>query len=313
MAACRKRAKPCNYWLSEGFTDFYTGRLLVRDGVWTPQQFAADLNDMLRAYAQSPVRAEPNARIVADFWSNQDVQRLPYQRGRMLALIWDGRLRANGKSFDDVVREMRARARAASEPSTAANIFPSVATDLGLDVSAELASNVETGAPILLPEDLLAPCGRIATREVSTFHRGFDIEATQANNNIIAGVDPTLPAYAAGIRNGMTLIRRDAGEIGDSEQEIAYVVRDGETERTFRYMPRGRGSFTLQEFGSTDHWKASAWRNACASSAAHRRGGICNRTRLSCSVSWPGSSGPLLLRHRPSRSFAIATRPVSQR
>ena len=65
-------------------------------------------------------------------------------------------------------------------------------------------------------------------------------------NNIIAGVDPGLPAYAAGLRDGMVLIRRDGGEIGNAEIEIAYVVRDGDTERTFRYMPRGRGTFTTQ-------------------------------------------------------------------
>lgn len=234
------------YWLSEGFTDFYTGRLLVRDGVWTPQQYAADLNAMLRAYAQSSALTEPNTRILADFWNDQDVQHLPYQRGRMLALIWDGRLQANGRGLDEIVFEMRRRAQA-DENSKAADLFAAVAPSVGLDISGELAANIENGDRILLPENLLAPCGRIVTREVPVFHRGFDIEATQANNNVIAGVDPALPAYAAGVRNGMILIRRDGGEIGDSEQEIAYVLRDGQTERTFRYTPRGHGSFTLQE------------------------------------------------------------------
>ncbi len=240
------QVEAADYWLSEGFTDFYTGRMLVREGVWTPQEFATDFNDMLRAYAQSSVRTEPNSRVVADFWNNQEVQKLPYQRGRLLATLWDGRLRANGGSFDQVVRDMRTRARAAEGPTTAADLFSAAAAHAGLNPSAELTSNVEAGALIVLPADLVAPCGRITTREVANFHRGFDIEATQANNNVIAGVDLALPAYAAGVRNGMTLIRRDAGEIGNAEMEIVYVMRDGETERTFRYMPRGRGSFTLQ-------------------------------------------------------------------
>jgi predicted metalloprotease with PDZ domain len=242
-----------DYWLSEGFTDFYTGRMLVREGVWTPQQYASDLNDMLRAYAQSSVRTEPNTRVAADFWNNQDAQKLPYQRGRMLAMVWDGRLRANGRSFDEIVRDMRVRARAADGPVTAVGLFRAASSNAGLDASPELTSNIEAGEPILLGADLLAPCGQFVTRQVANFHRGFDIEATQANNNIIAGVDPSLPAYAAGVRNGMTLVRRDAGEIGDSEQEIAYVMRDGETERTFRYMPRGHGAFTLQELTLADN------------------------------------------------------------
>lgn len=243
-----EEGEPAHYWLSEGFTDFYTARLLVREGVWNPQDFAEDLNEMLSAYAQSPARAEPNARVLADFWNDQAVQKLPYQRGRLLATIWDARLRAAGAEhdLDDVIREMRTRTRAGGA-AKAADLLPLVAEALGLDVRPDIAAFVEAGQPILLPEHVFEPCGRVVTREAPEFHRGFDIEATIANDNVISGVDPGLPAFAAGLRDGMVLVRRDGGEIGDAEQEIAYVVRDGETERTLRYMPRGRGTFMLQQ------------------------------------------------------------------
>ncbi|MGE0742881.1 MAG: hypothetical protein AB7O98_16195 [Hyphomonadaceae bacterium] len=239
------------YWLSEGFTDFFTGRVLVREGLWSPADFADDLNTMLRAYAQSPVRAEPNTRILADFWREQVVQQLPYQRGRLLATVWDGQLRARGRDLDDAVLEMRERARA-GDPIPAVEMFPIVADSLGVDVRADIAVHVERGTPILLPEDVFAPCGRVTTRRLPSFHRGFDIEATSANNNVISGVDPSLPAYAAGMRDGMVLVRRDAGEIGNSELEIAYVVRDGETERMIRYVPRGHGMLELQQLELAD-------------------------------------------------------------
>ncbi|MBL8546508.1 MAG: hypothetical protein JNL81_08585 [Hyphomonadaceae bacterium] len=232
------------YWLSEGFTDFYTARLMVRGGQWTAAQYAADLNDALRAYAQSPARTASNAQVLANFWTDRDTQKLPYQRGRFLALIWDARLRRDNHSLDEVVRDMRTRAQAGEQ--YAVENFIASARALGLDPAADIRTYIDQGTFITLPEDLLAPCGRILTRETPTFHRGFDIDATQANNDIIAGVDPGLPAYAAGIRDGMTLVRRDAGEIGNAELEIAYVVRDGASERTIRYMPRGHGTFTQQ-------------------------------------------------------------------
>ncbi|MBN8606134.1 MAG: hypothetical protein J0L81_04390 [Caulobacterales bacterium] len=241
-----EEGEAANYWLSEGFTDFFTGRVLVREGLWTPQDFAADLNTMLRAYAQSPVRAAPNARILADFWNDGDVQQLPYQRGRLLATLWDQRLRQQGRDLDDVILEMRDRARA-GDPLDAAPMLPIVTQRFGVDISNDLAAFAEQGAIVLLPENVFAPCGRIVTRELAPFHRGFDIEATTANGNVITGVDPDLPAYAAGVRDGMVLIRRVNGEIGDSEREIIYLVRDGETERSFSYMPRGRGTYTLQQ------------------------------------------------------------------
>lgn len=233
------------YWLSEGFTDFFTGRILVRERIWTPEQFANDLNEALRAYAQSPERASTNARVLEAFWSSRDVQRLPYLRGRFLATIWDQRLRASGRDFDDVVLRMRERVNAGDERH-AVEIFPEVIREFGIDPTAEIERYIANGEAILLPEDAFAPCGVIETRQVPAFHRGFNIEATQANNNIITGVDPTHPAYAAGMRDGMTLIRRDGGEIGNASLEIGYVVRDGDVERTLRYMPQSARMFTEQ-------------------------------------------------------------------
>lgn len=241
-----------HYWLSEGFTDFFTGRILVRERLWTPEQFAADLNEMLRAYAQSPERVSSNARVLEAFWSSRDVQRLPYQRGRLLATIWDQRLRAQGRDFDDVVLAMRDRV-ANGDQRHAHEIFPEVILGFGIDPAAEIAAHIDRGEAILLPEDAFAPCGRVETRQVAAFHRGFDIEATQANNNVITGVDPAHPAYAAGLRDGMVLIRRDGGEIGNAELEIGYVVRDGETERTLRYMPRSGVTFTEQRLVLSDN------------------------------------------------------------
>ncbi|GAM96673.1 Gll0821 protein [alpha proteobacterium U9-1i] len=236
-----------SYWLSEGFTEFFTGRLLVRQGVWGPAEFAADLNSMLDAYAQSSANTAPNARVIADFWSDNEVQRLPYRRGRLLATIWDARLRAEGRSLDAVLRAMRARARA-GDPRTAGEMFLQVAREFGVDTAADLTTYEEQGALVRLSEDVFAPCGHVLTEDAPRFHRGFDIDATSANNNVIAGVDPTLNAYAAGVRDGMVLLRRDAGEIGNANVELVYVMRDGDAERTFRYLPRGHGAFTRQRF-----------------------------------------------------------------
>ena len=234
-----------SYWFSEGFTDFYTGRMLVREGIWTPRDFAEDLNEMLNAYAQSPVRDAPNERILADFWSDRAVQQLPYQRGRLLATIWDARLRGHGRGLDEVVREMRERALA-GDPLKAAEMFPIVAEWGGVDVRADIETHVEQGAPVLLPEDVFAPCGRIITREVAAFDRGWNSEALRSNGGVIVGVDPALPAYAAGLRDGMVFVRRDAGVIGDAETPITYVVRDGDDERAITYLPRGHGTFVRQ-------------------------------------------------------------------
>ena len=234
-----------SYWFSEGLTDFYTGRMLVRAGLWAPQQFADDLNEMLEAYAQSPVREAPNSRIVSSFWSDQQVQQLPYQRGRFLMTIWDARLRTQGRSLDQAVLEMRERARR-GDPMKATDMFPLVLDSIGLDVRADIVRHAEAGGRVMLPEDVFAPCGRVTSQEVAPFDAGFDIPAMRANDRVISGVDPGLPAYAAGLRDGMVFVRQQSGHVGDPEQQLVLIVRDGAQERTISYFPRGHGTYPLQ-------------------------------------------------------------------
>ncbi len=236
-----------SYWFSEGLTDFYTGRMLVRQGLWTPQEFADDLNEILAAYARSPVREAPNARIAADFWNDGDVQQLPYQRGRLLATLWDARLRTSGRNFDDVMLEMRDRAHA-GDPAGAVEMLPVVLASMGLDVRADIESHAEQGAQISLPEDVFAPCGRIVTEQAPVFDPGFDVAGMRANDGAISGVEPGSPAHEAGLRDGMIFLRHQSGRVGDVAQELVLVVRDGERERTISYYPRGRETYTLQRF-----------------------------------------------------------------
>jgi predicted metalloprotease with PDZ domain len=240
-------------WLTEGWTDFYAGRALLRAGLWTPAQFVAELDRVLLRNAASPARALPNARIEERFWSDADVQQLPYDRGHLLALLLDHRIRARTggvKDMDDVMLAQRALARANARAGTrvdATALFPAAVREaVGMDVAAELARHVERGEPVVLPADLFAGCVTVQSAEQPAFHRGFDLRATEANGMRITGVDSTSPAYAAGMRDGMRLLRRDAGTPGDATVEYAYVVDDGGAERVIRYLPQGKGRVTMQ-------------------------------------------------------------------
>lgn len=243
------------FWITEGFADFYGLRALLRAGLWTPAQFIAELNRVLTRNANSPARTLPNAAIGERFWTDANVQQLPYDRGHLLALLLDHRIRAHtgGRAdMDDVLLAQRALARRNEQAGTrvdAAALFPIVVRqELGMDIAAELERHAERGEPVLLPGDLFGTCARVETVTQPDFHRGFDLPATEANGMRITGLDPGSPAYAAGMRDGMRIIRREAGTAGDATVEIAYRVDDAGTERVFRYLPQGKGRVTLQRF-----------------------------------------------------------------
>ncbi len=258
-----------DYWLSEGFTDFYAFRLLVRDGIWTVEQFTDTLNETLAAYWSSPVRNAPNSRIVADFWTARSVQELPYQRGNLMALIWDKRLReASGgaRDLDDVMLDAKARfapVHNAKDAPHAVDVFAAAMQAAHLNPAADIARYIENGESISLPADMFGPCGNVATLDLPEFTRGFDPDKSTAAGNVVTGTDPDGPAYAAGMRDGMKLIKRESGKPGDSRVELAYLVDDHGTRRTIRYKPEGKKRVTLQELQLTPGLD-EAGRAACA-------------------------------------------------
>ena len=242
-----------DYWLSEGFTDFYAYRTLLRSGVWSLEDFRDELNRTLMAYSQSPVREAPNSVIVADFWKNQPTEKLPYQRGLFLAFLWDQRLRAmshGAYDLDDVLLSMRNQSTSrpsGSPPLIATAILPGAyAAKGGRDLASDIDRYVEKGGAILLPADLFAGCAIIDTATMPRFERGWDPEATTAAGNVLTGLRDDSPAYAAGLRNGMKIVKREFGTPGDSRVEYGLRILIDGKELVFKFMPVGKGMVTLQ-------------------------------------------------------------------
>jgi len=237
-------------WFSEGFTDFYTRRLLARSGVLAPEAVADIWNNMLIAYAASPARTLTNDEAADGFWTNPFAQKALYQRGAMLAAIWDARLRAQSGgrvSLDDVMRAQRKAAVEAGRSTTAAKLFPVVAARFGLDVQADLDRYVDRGEPIELPADVFGPCARVSWREQATFDRGWDTKATSAAGGVVTGLREGSPAWRAGIRDGMRIVGRSFDHPDDStvEQMIRVRTTDG-AEREVRFKPEGEGQLKVQ-------------------------------------------------------------------
>ncbi|WP_375404134.1 hypothetical protein [uncultured Sphingomonas sp.] len=237
------------FWLTEGFTDFYTARTLSVAGLWTPEQFAADLNRALAAVASLPAGAYPNSRVASDFWTDPAAGQLPYDRGHLFAHLLDAELRRGGKpGLDTVMFAMRDRwaaAPAKAKPPILDNLL-AVLDARGFDVRPLLAKHIDAGADILLPSDLLGRCASISTTTIPTFDPGFDRDAS-AKTGAFAGVDPSGPAYAAGLRDGMSRVARVSGQEGDSRVPLRYRIRDASGERVIGWLPAGKGRLTLQE------------------------------------------------------------------
>lgn len=244
---------PKDYWFSEGLTDFYARRLLLRSGLITSAQFTSIWNDALRQYANSSFRTAKNDTIAGAYWNDEQADRMQYQRGAMLAARWDRQLKARGlhDGLDEVLRLQLRLSRSSASTQSAVGLFKIAAHRYGLDVTRDIGANIINGLPILLGSDTFEPCGRTSTRSTPAFDRGWNVSATEAAGNVVVGLRRSSPAYAAGLRDGMRLVERISG--GQDDATVDYVIRvqDGSTDRIVKFTPKSDRNVIVQQIVST--------------------------------------------------------------
>lgn len=240
---------PRGYWFSEGFTDFYARRLMVRERQITPQAFAAAWNETLRDYATSPAIAMPGDEAAGKFWTDPYADKLAYQRGALLAAIWDLKLRRAGSSLDAVLRD---QARNRDPKATMVRAFVEAAKAKGLDVTADIEAHIDQGRPIRLPADAFAPCATVTDVTAPVFDRGFEPKTDDKGTMTIADLREDSAAHRAGLRNGMVIVERRKGRGGDATTPYELVVREGDGPvRVVTFLPQGTQTERFQQLALT--------------------------------------------------------------
>jgi predicted metalloprotease with PDZ domain len=107
--------KTGSLWISEGVTSYYSGLLMTRAGLQTPDEYLASLSSLIGSLQTSPGRLLQSVeRSALEVWdnSNSGVNAKAttvsyYTKGNVLGLVLDAKIRrtTNGRaSFDDVMR-----------------------------------------------------------------------------------------------------------------------------------------------------------------------------------------------------------------
>jgi len=81
-------------WFSEGFTDYFALKNMLRGGLLTADQYLDRLNGIAANLYRSPRREAPNRVIADSFFLDRDVEKLPYLRGCTFAFYLDNAMKA---------------------------------------------------------------------------------------------------------------------------------------------------------------------------------------------------------------------------
>ncbi|TAH37276.1 MAG: hypothetical protein EYC70_09890 [Planctomycetota bacterium] len=225
------------YWFTEGFTDFYTGRMLRHAGLESEAERREWVNQLLASYWCSPVREQGNAAIAEGFWKSAELGQLPYQRGAVAALSLDAEMRrvSDGRrTLDDGMRELLREARAGERFSTG-ELLERFSRWTSADYAARLSRFLGQGGTLELDPAAFANFGQLQSVVAYLHDPGFDVSATIQSRRV-SGVREGGPAWNAGLREGQEL--RGLTYYGPGQDAPVEVQVAGAADK-ISFLPRG--------------------------------------------------------------------------
>ena len=243
-------------WFSEGVTDYYAARLLIREGLIDLEEYLRIRNQQLFEYEVSPHHTASNDELAQLRWQDADARRLPYLRGAILAMTWDTSIRqATDKkvSLDDVMMQLFEQTRE-NDSKLTWQLLNEVLEPLWADGPQEVDNLVRSGEELIPHHQALGPCVEPAVSKAGPYNPGFDIDGS-ADAGEIRGVVDGGAAYEAGLRNGHRLRSWEVytpgrQEIAMDHFEIVHYTADG-TKRRVRFLPTDDPQ-RVRQFGLDD-------------------------------------------------------------
>ena len=234
------------YWFVEGFTDYYSLRILYESGYWDASTYAKWINKHIREYYLNPAINASNQEIERDYWTKRStVGEVAYQRGLLLGLRWHEMAKKKGIAggIDRLFKTLVNRGRTGKFEVSNETIRQTGREQLGPWFASEFDKYVADALEIELPAEALSPGLTGKMTEIHAYEVGFD-QARSLKNRRVRGLIPNSAATRAGLREGDELLAWKLP--GDPEIEARLKISRGGNESEIRYYPRGRGRVVMQ-------------------------------------------------------------------
>lgn len=206
-------------WFTEGFTEYYTAVLSHRAQTLDFAYCIKEINRLLYSYYTSPFQNAKNDYFQEERWNDIRMQLLAYQRGCLLALLWDSKIQqrtAGVYSLDDVMRALLQKVRETDKPILVTDIEELIGKYLGEEATLDLHNYIVEGQTIVPPNHILGSALEILWME----DVGFNLYYAQ-ENGVVTGVVEDSHAYRGGLRNG-----QEFKELLHLEGSVCVVIKD---------------------------------------------------------------------------------------
>jgi predicted metalloprotease with PDZ domain len=220
----REEPEALIYWFSEGFTDYYTRLLLLRNEVITLQEFIDSYNQVLMEYFRSPAVNATNKEILDQTHTDRHIERIPYLRGDILAFRWNTLIKkTSGRSLDDLMFDLFKEAQTSGMKVSMENIAQLMKRQVPRGFEQDMERYILRGETLFPGEDDLGP-GAVLTEEVTyAFTLGFTYEESDTSKNWrVTEVKKNTPVWQAGLRKGHIITGRSI-YWGNADKPVSLV------------------------------------------------------------------------------------------
>jgi predicted metalloprotease with PDZ domain len=212
-------------WFAEGVTNTYASYTLVRSGIWSKEQFYADLSEQITELEGRPANRWQSAEQSSlDAWLekyplyNQPEYSVSYYtKGQVLGDLLDILIRdrtGNEKSLDDVLRSLNTNfARQGKTYRDSLDVALTAESVAGGSFEEFFAKYV-AGAEPLPYQQILGLAGLVLrTVEQRKPALGFSVERESNGPSVVGQVEPEGFAALAGLRTGDVILGWNGGEV----------------------------------------------------------------------------------------------------
>lgn len=227
-------------WFAEGVTSTYGSFTLVRTGLWSKEDFYADLGNEIDELEARPANTWQSAEQSSlDAWlekypwyNGPDFSVSYYTKGQVLGELLDILIRDrtnNTKSLDDVMRAMNEDfAKKGKTYRDSLDVRLTAEKIAGGSFEQFFEKYVAAADPIPY-NDILAIAGlELKKSEVSRAALGFEGSSGTGGAMVVRSVDENSPAWNAGLRAGDAIASWDGGNAPRSAQFWAARRKPGE-------------------------------------------------------------------------------------
>jgi predicted metalloprotease with PDZ domain len=212
-------------WFAEGVTSTYGSYTLVRSGIWSKEQFYADLGQQISELERRPANHWQSAEQSSlDAWLekyplyNQPENSVSYYtKGQVLGDLLDILIRdrtGNEKSLDDVLRAMNTDFAKQGKTYRDSLDVRLTAEKIAGSSFEEFFAKYVAGAESMPYQQILGLAGlELRSAEHRRPTLGFRVERDASGALIVRNVGADSPAAQAGLRDGDGILNWNGGEV----------------------------------------------------------------------------------------------------